>query len=155
MREQAQKELAALTLFIKESGDLMEKHNGMSDELTARADEQRKDAVVDLLGIYEGLLADYDGGLEGARADNAKITTLLLRRLWWKRKLFCRIPMTEKSARRKTAAPGRRKSATNTHSLSTRRKRTKPYPKACWKNSSTRVLTRVRTKRRKTPSLSP
>ena len=72
VREQAQKELAALTLFIKESGDLMEKHNGMSDELTARADEQRKDAVVDLLGIYEGLLADYDGGLEGARADNAK-----------------------------------------------------------------------------------
>lgn len=72
VKEQAQKELDALNLFIKESGDLTDKHDGLTDELTAKADEQRKDAVVDLLGIYEGVLAVCDNGLADAKAAGQK-----------------------------------------------------------------------------------
>lgn len=62
VREQAQKELQALDTLVKEYGDMTEKYNGVSDDIMTAADEQKKNAVVDLLGLYEGRLQDFERG---------------------------------------------------------------------------------------------
>ncbi len=76
INEQAQKELAALELFIKEYSDLTEKYNGLSDELAIKSDENKKDTVVDLLGAFENQMAKYDSEYEDvikeSKADHAE-----------------------------------------------------------------------------------
>lgn len=53
INEQAQKELDALELFIKEFGDMTEKYNDGADELRTKTDEAKKDAVINLLAVHE------------------------------------------------------------------------------------------------------
>ena len=76
INEQAQKELAALELFIKEYSDLTEKYNGLSDELAIKSDENKKDTVVDLLGAFENQMTKYDSEYEDvikeSKADHAE-----------------------------------------------------------------------------------
>ena len=60
IKEQAQKELDALSLFIKEFGDMTEKYNASADELRTKTDEAKKDAVVNLLAVHENQNDNFD-----------------------------------------------------------------------------------------------
>ena len=66
VKEQAQKELDALELFIKEFGDMTEKYNVSADELRTKTDEAKKDAVVNLLALHENQNDNYDRECECA-----------------------------------------------------------------------------------------
>lgn len=66
IKEQAQKELDALELFIKEFGDMTEKYNTSADELRTKTDEAKKDAVVNLLAVHENQNDNYDKECESA-----------------------------------------------------------------------------------------
>ena len=66
INEQAQKELDSLELFIKEYGDMTEKYNHSADELRTKTDEAKKDAVVDLLAVYQGQKDVYDEECDSA-----------------------------------------------------------------------------------------
>ena len=66
IKEQAQKELEALELFIKEFGDMTEKYNVSADELRTKTDEAKKDAVVNLLAVHENQKDSFDNECNSA-----------------------------------------------------------------------------------------